>query len=1181
MEKIRVESVDEFINLVFNKLITKDNLILSSTLPDQIYNYAKNNDEMLLGYCYFVGLGCEKDKSAAYEILINYDNHPMIQYILGIIFFFDNPKKSFEYFIKSADAGISNAMPSLAYLYYSGQGVIQSYEKAFEWYLKAANLGDVDSMFNIGNMYYHGQGVIQSYEKALEWYLKAANLDKADAMANVSMMYYHGQGVIQSYEKAFEWCLKVAKLGNVIAMVNIGNMYFLGQGVIQSYEKAFNWCLKAANLGNVIAMFNIGKMYYKGQGAIQSYEKAFEWYLKASNLGNVDAMVNIVSMYYNGQGAIQSYEKAFNWCLKAANLGNVIAMVNIGNMYYYGQCVIQSYEKAFEWYLKASNLGNVDAMYNIGKMYYNGQGAIQSYELAFKCNLKAANLGNVDAMYNIGSMYYNGRGVMQSYEKAFNWCLKASNFGNVTAMYVLANLYYNGRGVIQSYEDALKWYLDAANLGNVDAMKMLGYMYYEGKGVTKSYEDALKWFKKAYEKGYEPVLKEIEELEEIILKNSCGNYLNLGPRQDVFISWNHKDQVLKNNIVNFLEKGDGDSYGTTYRNDEISVFDSDRNASGELDKCIEKAINDCKIFIVIVTKNSFNSYWVKKEISMALKKVDSNELFKECIRPIYLDDAEKMIEEFDDENPFKKISNLCGGFSISNEDLLKLKEYIKETIKISIKAEFQTRQKNNINKINVALVNYVKKKNSNQKTDEYISLSMDFIDFYIDRPLYDREDAICSGDDIFNNKFTFIHGEGGSGKSLFLKNLVKNHYKGKYYFYIEAKNLDFSNKTLSQNIKDLVDSYFNLDEKNSIYGSFFDNSNDFETSISNIYKEENSYILIDALDEMNDSNRRGLFKEIKDFVKCNNKSHFIFTSRVDYYEEINSIYNTKYYKLKGFNDDDINTLLDKFKNKLKNKINIDEEQFKNSIKIIEDDIKTNPLLISNLLYIYIINNKLCTTKYQIIENSIELMFSQIENEKDIINNLEEAKEYITCDHLEKILCKLSYCGYIESDDHTTAIKVFEEYLDLECHIEDENEKNKIAREIYNYLSSRAIIEGEKVRHKIFLDYFAATKIYNDSYKEYIEDRQIVIKNEEKLNSTFKDKLSNILWAPVTIDFILKYDSRLNAILKNSDDLKGKSKNAFDFTLKKVFKETNEKESILKMVDDKQFYFGDYIKKQAK
>lgn len=56
------------------------------------------------------------------------------------------------------------------------------------WYSKAADHGSAAAACSLGNMYYSGQGVRQSYGEAWRWYKKAADFGSASAAGNIRYM---------------------------------------------------------------------------------------------------------------------------------------------------------------------------------------------------------------------------------------------------------------------------------------------------------------------------------------------------------------------------------------------------------------------------------------------------------------------------------------------------------------------------------------------------------------------------------------------------------------------------------------------------------------------------------------------------------------------------------------------------------------------------------------------------------------------------------------------------------------------------------------------------------------------------------------------------------------------------------------------------------------------------------
>ena len=251
----------------------------------------------------------------------------------------------------------SDAM-SIAWKYYSGDGVDQDYSEAMKWFIKAAEKGDPSAYREIGNMYFRAYGVEQDYDKAIEWFQKAADLGNSSAENDIGYMYKHGYGVEQDYEKAVEYYTRSAEQGNAAGQYNLSCMYLHGNGVEQDYDKALLWSLKSAEQGNTNAHVQIGNMYYKGEGVEKDYNKALEWYLKAAATDDDPVLeYNIGNVYSTEKYEDRDYKKAMEWYLKAAQKGHAKSMLEIAELYENGLGVEKNIEKASEWRAKASESG--------------------------------------------------------------------------------------------------------------------------------------------------------------------------------------------------------------------------------------------------------------------------------------------------------------------------------------------------------------------------------------------------------------------------------------------------------------------------------------------------------------------------------------------------------------------------------------------------------------------------------------------------------------------------------------------------------------------------------------------------------------------------------------------------------------------------------------------------------
>jgi TPR repeat protein len=68
-----------------------------------------------------------------------------------------------------AERGDAEAQAGLAYLYFKGLGVRQSYDVAAQWYARSAEQGQPSAQFFLGSMYFYGDGVNRDLVLAFAW----------------------------------------------------------------------------------------------------------------------------------------------------------------------------------------------------------------------------------------------------------------------------------------------------------------------------------------------------------------------------------------------------------------------------------------------------------------------------------------------------------------------------------------------------------------------------------------------------------------------------------------------------------------------------------------------------------------------------------------------------------------------------------------------------------------------------------------------------------------------------------------------------------------------------------------------------------------------------------------------------------------------------------------------------
>lgn len=103
------------------------------------------------------------------------------------------------------------------------------YKSAFSMYLNAAVSEHLpEAAFNVAYMYYHGLFVPQSYALARRYYMAAQMLDGGAAQFNLALMCLRGQGVPADYSEAARYMKISAANDCVNAQLYLGVAYTIG-----------------------------------------------------------------------------------------------------------------------------------------------------------------------------------------------------------------------------------------------------------------------------------------------------------------------------------------------------------------------------------------------------------------------------------------------------------------------------------------------------------------------------------------------------------------------------------------------------------------------------------------------------------------------------------------------------------------------------------------------------------------------------------------------------------------------------------------------------------------------------------------------------------------------------------------------------------------------------------------
>lgn len=298
----------------------------------------------------------------------------------------DDEYESFEWFLKSAEAGYWWGMYNAADGYYYGKGVDTDYTEAIEWYEKAAEVGIADAMVKIGDMYLMGDGVNVDEEEAATWYKRAVEAGDTSGEA------YWGLGALSNNEwDKFRNYKQSAEAGYSSGMYGLGNCYLNGEGTNPNENKGVYWLRKAANAGCISAIKDLG-WYYREH---EQYDQAFQYFNMGAETDDADCMLGLGLLYDWGQGVTEDKAKAEKWYKKAGEKGSAAGAQNYASRLYQNG----NYGEAFKWVIKALEL-NPDfarAQCLLGKMYCLGEGVNQDIKTGEDWLRQAADNGSEEA----------------------------------------------------------------------------------------------------------------------------------------------------------------------------------------------------------------------------------------------------------------------------------------------------------------------------------------------------------------------------------------------------------------------------------------------------------------------------------------------------------------------------------------------------------------------------------------------------------------------------------------------------------------------------------------------------------------------------------------------------------------------------------------------------------------
>ena len=225
---------------------------------------------------------------------------------------------------KLANLGEVKAQNWMSVQYANGDGYVKPDPKlSFFWAEKAANAGNPDAQFTLAMYYQDGVAVEPNIKKAVEWYKRSASNGKGkwqcDALNALALLTFNGVDTGETEAGAYEWVTNSAIQGNLHACFVLG-MYHQKIGYTEEDQRiAKAFFETSAEQGFAKAQLMLGILYSTGRYIHHDQEKAFSWVQKAAHQNYPDAQLLLSVFYEKGVGTAVDNNLSKEWRLKAEN----------------------------------------------------------------------------------------------------------------------------------------------------------------------------------------------------------------------------------------------------------------------------------------------------------------------------------------------------------------------------------------------------------------------------------------------------------------------------------------------------------------------------------------------------------------------------------------------------------------------------------------------------------------------------------------------------------------------------------------------------------------------------------------------------------------------------------------------------------------------------------------------
>lgn len=296
----------------------------------EYYGVIKKKSDLANGFTKFVISAYYGNSKALYELYIILEsnihkiifdlkqyksllqNEHMLKYVSESIFYrnfqfesdYEKNSIALVFLYTSAILKYPPALNTLAYKFYTGDGVEKSCETSLKYYKEI-------SMLNVQ---------------------KITNRKKPNHYEKINLVAYEYAGFLQSKENmnvnAIIDYLKVeASNGHTNVMQQLGQKFLFGQGIDQNFEESFNYFKLGYLHNDTLCTYYLGEHYLNGWGVEPNYTEAMILFNKAvahqyDHNANKDknnkqyvakALNSIGYIYYHGLGVEKNVKRAYDY----------------------------------------------------------------------------------------------------------------------------------------------------------------------------------------------------------------------------------------------------------------------------------------------------------------------------------------------------------------------------------------------------------------------------------------------------------------------------------------------------------------------------------------------------------------------------------------------------------------------------------------------------------------------------------------------------------------------------------------------------------------------------------------------------------------------------------------------------------------------------------------------------